>query len=237
MKKPKTPDQQNQMGISGSAIGETVESNIDNSACVRGTEHPSTSFESLDVGDWVRKSHQMDKTKKTEMLKQCWQPAQGYNFRGDAKDPKRVFKHEWLQQYAPWLAYSKSLKGALCLHCVLFPPVNVQGVLGAFIVKSFDNYKHMHDACKIHASSNWHKTSTKTAKNYLETVSVNVMMISGHARLIEENRQILLTMISIVRFCGTHDLPLRGKDLESGNIFSLNFVNSVTFTLNLNGLL
>lgn len=177
----------------------------------------------FDIGQWLNKSSELSTARKSEILKLCWSPSETYNFRSDAHDSKRVFIHSWLKTYAPWLAYSKKLKGALCLYCVLFPPTVVRGVLGSFIVKPFIRYKDMHDACKNHASSQWHKSSTKAAKSFIEDVPVDVMMISGHKKLIEENRKIISSLISIVIFCGSHDLPLRGKDQHRGKLLSIFF--------------
>lgn len=176
----------------------------------------------FDIGHYIEKSPELSTAKKSEILKQCWVPPQTYNFHSDAHDSKRVFIHNWLKTYAPWLAYSKKLKGALCLYCVLFPPTVVKGLLGSFIVKPFTRYKHMHDSCKNHASSQWHKSSTKAAKSFIEDVPVDIMMISGHKKIIEENRKIISSLISIVIFCGSHDLPLRGKDQHRGK-FLLKF--------------
>ncbi|CAI6368778.1 unnamed protein product [Macrosiphum euphorbiae] len=58
-----------------------------------------------------------------DILKRCWTPPENYNFSEDAiaVGSKRKFNHSWLQAYAPWLAYSKILKGALCLYCEKSP--------------------------------------------------------------------------------------------------------------------
>lgn len=123
------------------------------------TSNPSTStgssndFPEFDLGNFLGKST-MSRSKKIDVLKKCWAPPISYDFSQDVADSsKRIFMHSWLETYAPWLCYSKKLKGALCLYCVLFPPLNVQGVLGAFIVTPFVRYKHTHDYCRNHAAS------------------------------------------------------------------------------------
>lgn len=179
------------------------------------------SFES-DLGEWLGKSALMTSNEKREMLRSCWKPPEGYNFRQDAIDPKRCFINNWLQIYAPWLVYSPKMKGALCLYCVLFPPTIVQGVLGAFIKTPFVRYKQMHEACKNHASSRWHMDSMSVAKDFMENVPVDVIMVSGHKKIIEKNRNIVSSIISTIIFCGTHDLSLRGKHSDSGK--SLNSI-------------
>lgn len=208
------------------AESSNIESNVsnetENQSSSKSSATPATSEKDdcseYDIGRWLEKSSRMTPAQKKAMLNSCWVPPNSYNFREDSTDPKRSFIRSWIQLYTPWLAYSKKLRGALCLHCVLFPPTVVQGVLGAFIVTPFTRYKNMHDACRGHASSQWHKQSTKAAKCFLENVPVDVMMVSGHDKLIAENRKIITSIISTILFCGTHDLPLRGKESHSGKI-------------------
>lgn len=158
----------------------------------------------------------MTTAQKMEILKRCWIPPENYNFAEDATHLKRKFKHSWLQTYAPWLAYSKRLKGALCLYCVLFPPTSVQGVVGSFIIRPFTRYKDMHELCKNHVSNQWHKAAVTSAKSFVEDVPVNLMMVSAHKKVVEENRKIVASIISTIVFCGMHDLPLRGKEQHQG---------------------
>lgn len=158
----------------------------------------------------------MSPAQKREMLRYCWQPPENYDFHLDAIDPKRPFIHKWLQIYAPWLQYSKKIPGALCLYCVLFPPTTVKGTLGAFIAAPFTQYQKMHEMCKNHACSQTHQNSTRSAKEFVENIPVDLVMLSGHKKLIEKNRKIVSSIISTIIFCGTHDLPLRGKNIHDG---------------------
>lgn len=173
----------------------------------------------LDLGFWIGKSSSMSRDQKLNLLKRCWMPPQNYDFKKDSIGSSRGFIHKYLDTYKPWLMYTKEIKGALCLYCVLFPPVTVQGILGAFVVRPFTSYNHMHDACNNHAASKVHRISTEAAKNFIEAVPVDIQMVSGYQKLIEDNRRIISSIISIVIFCGTHDLPLRGKQLKSGKFF------------------
>lgn len=178
----------------------------------------------FDVGKWIGKSSQLSDAEKLDILNHRWVPPTSYNFHADSNDPKRRFLHGWLSTYAPWLSYSKKLKGGLCLFCVVFPPITVQGVLGSFIVKPFDKYKDLHQACKSHALSQWHQASTMSAKSFMDDVPVNIQMISGHDKMIEENRKIISSIISNIIFCGTNNIPLRGKTHDGGN-FLINFIS------------
>lgn len=42
--------------------------------------------------------------------------------------------------------------------------------------------------------------------------------MSGHKKIIEENRKIISCIISNILFCGVHGLPLRGKNSDEGNL-------------------
>ncbi|XP_062556769.1 zinc finger MYM-type protein 1-like [Armigeres subalbatus] len=54
------------------------------------------------------------------------------------------------------------------------------------------------------------------AKNILENVPVNLQMVTAFAKQAEANRKIIKSIISTVLFCGTHDLPFRGKENHTG---------------------
>lgn len=89
------------------------------------------------------------------------------------------------------------------------------------MVRSQIKFKDLHEDCKKHAGSHYHKTSTAAAKAFLENVPVDVQLQSSHQKVTEENKQILSSIISCVIFCGTHDLPLRGKEGDEGVFFDL----------------
>ncbi|XP_069354562.1 52 kDa repressor of the inhibitor of the protein kinase-like [Maniola hyperantus] len=170
---------------------------------------------SNDVGQWLGRSYNMTSSQKLEILKNCWIPPPSYDFAKDAVQLKRKFKHSWLAQYAPWLAYSQTLKGALCIYCVLFPPT-LTNMQGSFMVRPFTRYKDMHEFAKTHASSQCHKSSATAAKCFVENMPVDVQLISAHQKEIDANKKVLASIISTVIFCGTHDLPLRGKGQHEG---------------------
>nr|CAI5857316.1 unnamed protein product [Callosobruchus analis] len=79
----------------------------------------------------------------------------------------------------------------------------------------------MHEDCRKHATTNLHQTATNAAKNFLENVPVDIQLQSGHQKAIDENRQILSSIISCIVFCGTHDMPLRGKQADEGVLLDL----------------
>lgn len=171
----------------------------------------------FDLGKYLGNISKLSDEQKRQIFKNRWVPAESYNFRADTDGKTRPFKHNWLKDYEPWLTYSKKLKGSLCLYCVLFPPTNVKGVLGAFIKSAFKTNHKLHASCQSHATNPWHRAATLSAKSFMEDVPVDIQMIAGHEKIIEENRQILKSIISTIIFCGTHDIAVRGKQHDSGN--------------------
>lgn len=154
--------------------------------------------------------------RKKELFQNPWVPSKDYDFITDASHLQRKFNHSWLDQYKPWLVYSKRLKGALCKHCILFPPSTgtIRGVLGSFMIRPFTKFMNMHEDCAKHVTTNFHKTSSAAAKAFLETLPVDLQLQSFHQKTIEENKQILASIISCIVFCGTHDLTVRGKEAD-----------------------
>lgn len=169
-----------------------------------------------DVGHFLGRSFSMSSAQKLEILKNCWVPPASYDFGKDAVQRKRKFKHTWLAEYTPWLAYSAKLKGALCVYCVLFPPAASSNTMGSFTLRPFVRYKDMHEFAKVHAASQCHKISTTSAKHFLQNMPVDVQLVSAHEKIIQDNKKIVASVIDTVIFCGTHDLPLRGKELHEG---------------------
>lgn len=152
-----------------------------------------------DVGHFLGRSFSMSSAQKLEILKNCWVPPPSYDFGKDAVLRKRKFKHTWLAEYAPWLAYSAKLKGALCVYCVLFPPAT-SNTMGSFTLRPFVRYKDMHEFAKIHAASQCHKTSKTSAKNFIQNMPVDVQLVSAHVKIIQDNKKIVASVIDTVFF-------------------------------------
>lgn len=198
--------------------------NVTASASLKISHDDDVSHEN-DLGRYAgqRQTHQLSIVKIKDLLQNPWVPPKGYNFQLDASNLPRKLNYAWLEQYRPWLVYSKTLKGALCKYCVLFPPApgSFKGVLGSFIVKPFIKFKNIHEDCRKHATTNLHLSATAAAKALLENVPVDIQMQSFHRKTIEENKQILASIISCIIFCGTHDMPLRGKEADGGVFLDL----------------
>lgn len=73
----------------------------------------------------------------------------------------------------------------------------------------------MHEDCRKHTTTNFHKTSSAAAKTFFENVSfVDIQLQSFYQKTIKENKQLLASLISCIVFCGTHDLAVSGKEAD-----------------------
>lgn len=173
-----------------------------------------------DIGRFIgRASASMLSTeKKKELLENCWSPSATYDFAEDAQHLKRKFNYSWLETYAPWLAYSRRQKGAFCKYCALFPPNpnSFRGVLGSFTIRPYNKFKDIHERCKKHMETHFHKAALEAAKSFLESVPVDLQLNIYSQGVIEENRKIITSIISCIAFCGSHDIALRGKHYGEG---------------------
>lgn len=166
-----------------------------------------------DIGRYVGRAYMLSTEKKKKLIENCWSPSATYNFAEDAKHLKRKFNYSWLETYSPWLVYSRRQKGAFCKYCSLFPPNpnSFRGVLGSFTIRPFCKYKDIHEQCRKHIETHFHKEALKAAKAFLEGLPVDVQVNKYSQGIIEENRKIIKSIISCITFCGSHDLALRGK--------------------------
>lgn len=176
-----------------------------------------------DIGRFVGRASILSAELKKEILENCWIPSMTYDFAKDAQHLKRKFNYSWLNTYSPWLAYSRRLKGAFCKYCTLFPPnqSSVRGVLGSFIVRPFSKFKDVHEHCKKHVETHFHKSALDAARLFLTSMPVDVQVNKFSERNVEKNRKIVRSIISCVTFCGSHDLALRGKHHGEGILESL----------------
>lgn len=171
-----------------------------------------------DIGKFIGQASMLSTEMKKELLENTWSPSATYDFAEDAKHLKRKFNYSWLETYSPWLAYSRHQKGAFCKYCTLFPPNpnSFRGVLGSFIVRPFCKFKDIHEHCKKHMETHFHKMALEAAKSFLGSVPVDLQLNKYSRGIIEENRKIITSIISCITFCGSHDLALRGKHYGEG---------------------
>jgi len=55
----------------------------------------------------------------------------------------------------------------------------------------------------------------------MEAVPADILLNQSSQKLIESNKKVLSSIVSCIIFSGTHDLPLRGKNLDDGVLLDL----------------
>ena len=124
----------------------------------------------FDVGLYIQATARINDDLKYHILTEPFKPHETYDFKKDVPEHeagKRRFRHAWMVQYAPWLAYSSKLKGAVCIYFILFPQKVNRGFQGAFITTAFRKYKDFNECARNHMSSSWQMCSQQDAENFM----------------------------------------------------------------------
>lgn len=180
--------------------------------------------EKYDIGQYIGPNSNLSFEEKLQIFENIWVPEKNYNFNKTGE--KRSFRFEWLETYAPWLAYSEVVNGALCKFCVIFKQKVHRGLQGGFIIRGFSKYVTFHESARNHTRSEWHKQAVAEATNLIaikekKKSSITSAISQFRSDIIVKNREILGSIVRTIVFCGTHDLPLRGKTSDEGNFRDL----------------
>ena len=134
----------------------------------------------------------------------------------------RAFQSAWFKRWN-WLHYDESQDVVFCLPCLkAFKEKKLTGGNPdkAFISNGFANWK---DACvkfNIHEQSSCHKESIEKIVTLPSTVrDVGEMLSSEHKQGKLKRQQMLLKIISNIRFLARQALPLRGDGNECDSNF------------------
>lgn len=96
----------------------------------------------------------------------------------------------------------------------------------AFITRCFSRYKDFHESARNHVRTEWHKQAVAEATiliaiNEKKKLSIVSKISQSRADIIAKNREKLGSIVRTIVFCGTHELALRGKDSNEGNMKDL----------------
>lgn len=114
-----------------------------------------------------------------------------------------------------WLTISEDKKRLFCFYCVLFRGDTAWSQTG------YSDVKHVKEKIAKHQCSTTHMNN---AVRYHTFGSVNIaeqidssrrLMTSRHNEQVARNRKVLDKVIDCLKFCGTHELALRGHDESS----------------------
>ena len=143
-------------------------------------------------------------------------PHQPIDFQLKQSDSKqnRRFSKRWFEDYE-WLTISEASSSFFCFYCLLFSNSDCTATWSKY---GYSDLKHITDKLKKHNSSINHinsavKYKTFGTTNVLENIDTgHKLAVQRHNQEVEKNRHILNRIIDCIKFCGVHELPLRGHD-------------------------
>lgn len=158
-------------------------------------------------------------------------PHQPSDFYLQTSDKKQVrkFSSNWFIK-KKWLTVSEHKNSLFCFYCLLF------GGDAAWTVTGFRDMKHLSERIKKHETSSRH---LQNALDFQTFGSTNIMsqMSTGYAAYlrkhndsVKRNRHVLNRLIDILKFCGGHNLSLRGHDEKEVSCNRGVFLDMVTYT-------
>ena len=130
----------------------------------------------------------------------------------DKNGKKRNFCKGWFEN-TEWLSVSINRKALYCFYCVLF-----NGSDSTWCTGGFTDLRHYVERRKMHQSSTSHM---QCAINFKTFGKVNIMsqLNEGHAlsiirhnEQVNKNRHVLNKIIDILKFCGSHEIAIRGHN-------------------------
>ena len=144
---------------------------------------------------------------------------------GKQKLVKRAFQHSWFAKWK-WLHYEEDMDKAFFYNCIQAykeDKLRASNLELAFISKGFNNWKDAGVKFKEHESSNCHKDSMivtvdlpSSVKDIAETLQRELTKQKS------ENRQMLLKILSNIRFLARQSIAIRGDgDEENSNFIQL----------------
>ncbi|XP_057299572.1 uncharacterized protein LOC130630190 [Hydractinia symbiolongicarpus] len=173
-------------------------------------------YDRLDIGHYVNKIDALNDHEKHKLLNKVWKPTQTHNFEKDIKT-NRKFKYAWFESF-PWLVYSDLLKGAFCIHCVLFSKNAMKiGKMTQLCTQPFQDWRNATKVFKIHGEkSPFHRQCQADANSfmfrYTRGTGIAQQLDGIQNATIAKNRLIMTSLIKIITVIARQGLPLRGKD-------------------------
>ncbi|CAG2195051.1 unnamed protein product [Mytilus edulis] len=136
---------------------------------------------------------------------------------------KRSCVREWFSVFN-FISYSVSQDGLYCLPCRLFPDSSHRRPI-KLIREPYRDWKHAKEDMKMHATTDYHQSSMAKLEAFrtahLEPSSrIDATLTSGNQEIIQRNRQILMSIIKSLVFCGRQGIALRGHrddDTDKGS--------------------
>ena len=146
----------------------------------------------------------------------------------------RTISSTWFDKKS-WLTACDERKNLFCFSCLLFGGENL------WTNKGYNDLKHLSERISKHECSKAHMNNCVSLQmfgkvNILSAIDSGYRRsIIKHNELVDRNRHALNRIINCIKFCGFHELPLRGHDEVEGSATRSVFLDLVTYTADLDG--
>ena len=144
----------------------------------------------------------------------------------------RTFLSMWFDKKS-WLTACDERKSLFCFCCLLF------GGESLWTNKGCNDLKHLSERISKHECSKAHMNNCVSLQMFgkvhiLFAIDADYRRsIIKHNELVDRNTHALNRIINCIKFCGFHELPLRGHDEVEGSANRGVFLDLVTYTADL----
>ena len=168
-----------------------------------------------DIGTIAEFVRQLNREERFKALNNMYKPPLQYVFplhKEGAGNHQRSFQHKWLTEYA-WLAYSREKDGGYCVPCVFFCKGD-EG-LGKLVNSPLTRFKDAVNTFRQHSKKSYHIHSVSDMLAFMkimnnEQTPIDHQLVSAVAQQVQQNRELLKSIIKTVIFCGKQNVALRG---------------------------
>lgn len=126
---------------------------------------------------------------------------------------QRSFNVSWYKKKYLWLEYSKIKDSIFCLYCRHFTSHNLGYIDDILTYSGYSDWKHIGNMLEKYNNLNIHKQSFEKYISWIsakKTGSVATKLNIQIKENILKNREIMISLIRCVLFCGKQDIGLRG---------------------------
>lgn len=154
-------------------------------------------------------------------------PAKSYkDKRKSSGHMNRFCCREWFRKF-DFIAYSKEDDALYCLACCLFTDTSHRKSK-KLITEGYRNWKDAVTDLKLHSTNEYHLASMARLRAFTQTYKtpakrIDASLTNAAEVMVKKNRQILISIVKSLEFCGRQGIALRGHrddDTEKGSSFN-----------------
>ena len=152
------------------------------------------------------------------------EPYQPLEIKYEKDHKNRSFQASWYQRWK-WLDWNQTAGCVLCHPCKMAKQLGLLGLSknaeSTFSESGFCNWKDASRCFQRHEDSSSHSEAVMKWSSYYAGVNVATQINSKHSESQMVSREMLLKLLSSMRYLARQGLPLRGHATDDGNFYWL----------------